>query len=82
LIAIAAGAGYMSRVPPFDQAPLLIPGPGCFIKGNVSHNNGARIYHVPGQQYYAKTKISPLRGERWFCTEAEARQAGWRRSGV
>lgn len=51
----------------------------CTIKGNIS-NNGERIYHAPGQKFYAKTKISESKGERWFCSEAEARAAGWRRS--
>ena len=51
----------------------------CRIKGNIS-GKGARIYHVPGGRYYERTKISPSRGERWFCSEAEARSAGWRRS--
>jgi endonuclease YncB( thermonuclease family) len=49
----------------------------CVIKGNIS-SKGARIYHVPGQQYYARTRISMARGERWFCTQAQARAAGWR----
>ncbi len=53
---------------------------GCVIKGNISHNGGWRIYHLPGQSWYAKTKVSTRRGERWFCTEAEARAAGWRRA--
>ncbi len=52
---------------------------GCSIKGNIS-NKGERIYHLPGQKFYAKTKISEGKGERWFCSEAEARAAGWRRS--
>ncbi|SMX43694.1 thermonuclease family protein [Maliponia aquimaris] len=51
---------------------------GCVIKGNVSSSSGARIYHMPGQTWYAGTKISEARGERWFCSEAEARAAGWR----
>ncbi len=50
----------------------------CTIKGNISENG--YIYHMPGQLYYAATKISRLRGERWFCTEAEAQAAGWRRA--
>jgi hypothetical protein len=60
---------------------------GCYlgiagdIKGNVSHNTGERIYHVPGQHYYEDTVISPTRGERWFCSEADARAAGWRKAG-
>ncbi|KKC39433.1 hypothetical protein WH87_04270 [Devosia epidermidihirudinis] len=54
---------------------------GCNIKGNIN-TRGERIYHVPGQRYYNDTKISASHGERWFCTEAEARAAGWRRSKV
>ena len=54
----------------------------CNIKGNISVRSGERIYHVPGQEYYDETKISPGHGERWFCSEAEARAAGWRRSKV
>jgi hypothetical protein len=54
--------------------------PGCDIKGNISYNTGERIYHVPGQEYYDKTKISPEYGERWFCTEQEAIANGWRKS--
>ncbi|WP_427857069.1 hypothetical protein [Devosia litorisediminis] len=53
----------------------------CNIKGNVS-TRGERIYHVPGQRYYDRTRISASHGERWFCSEAEARAAGWRRSKV
>jgi endonuclease YncB( thermonuclease family) len=49
----------------------------CAIKGNIS-GKGARIYHVPGQQDYELTGIREEKGERWFCSEAEARAAGWR----
>ena len=53
----------------------------CNIKGNVS-TKGERIYHVPGQKYYDDTVIQSSHGERWFCSEEEARAAGWRRSKV
>lgn len=53
---------------------------GCAIKGNIS-NNG-RIYHMPWSPWYAKTRIDPARGERWFCNETEARNAGWRPSAI
>jgi len=53
----------------------------CNIKGNVN-TRGERIYHVPGQKYYNDTEISASHGERWFCSEEEARSAGWRRSKV
>ena len=49
----------------------------CRIKGNINRR-GERIYHMPGSRWYARTKISPQKGERWFCSEAEARAAGWR----
>ncbi|MGR9204097.1 sunset domain-containing protein [Rhizobium leguminosarum] len=55
-------------------------GQSCRIKGNISINTGERIFHVPGQKYYAQTKISPKYGERWFCSEFEAWAAGWRKS--
>ena len=51
------------------------------IKGNVS-TRGERIYHMPGQRYYDETRISASHGERWFCSEDEARAADWRRSRV
>lgn len=49
---------------------------GCDIKGNISSNG--RIYHRPGGAHYARTQIDESRGERWFCSEEEARAAGWR----
>ncbi|GAA3853350.1 thermonuclease family protein [Celeribacter arenosi] len=48
----------------------------CVIKGNISQSG--RIYHLPGSRSYDKTRISTRHGERWFCSEAEARAAGWR----
>lgn len=48
----------------------------CVIKGNIS--GGGHIYHLPGQYDYERTQINEHKGERWFCTEAEAIAAGWR----
>ena len=60
--------------------PKAGPVPGaCTIKGNINRK-GVRLYHVPGDRGYAETHIDPARGERWFCSEAEARAAGWRRT--
>lgn len=56
-------------------------GSSCRIKGNIN-DRGERIYHVPGQRHYEQTTISVSRGERMFCSEGEARAAGWRRSRV
>ena len=49
---------------------------GCPIKGNISDNG--KIYHAPWSPWYTKTRIKESKGERWFCSEAEALSAGWR----
>ncbi|MFC6759221.1 hypothetical protein ACFQFQ_06480 [Sulfitobacter porphyrae] len=51
--------------------------PDCRIKGNINAA-GDRIYHMPGQAFYDRTGIRPEQGERWFCSEAQARASGWR----
>ncbi len=53
-----------------------VPNRNCAIKGNIS--SSGRIYHMPGQEHYDRTRINPANGERWFCTQAEAEAAGWR----
>lgn len=62
------------------DGPVIIYPSTCNIKGNVSIETGERIYHVPGQKFYQQTRISPQHGERWFCSESEARAAGWRKA--
>lgn len=54
-------------------------GSGCSIKGNINAS-GEKIYHVSGCGSYTKTRIDEQRGERWFCSEAEAQSAGWRKA--
>lgn len=73
-MAVFAGTGGYALVPQswYD--------PACDIKGNISINSGERIYHVRGQEFYNSTVIRPSYGERWFCSEDDARNAGWRRA--
>ncbi len=54
-----------------DTAP-----PGCDIKGSITKNG--RIYHTTTSPWYDKVRMSLGVGRRWFCSEAEARDAGWR----
>jgi hypothetical protein len=51
----------------------------CSITGNIG-KSGERIYHLPGDAFYSRTKIDQGAGERWFCSEQEAQAAGWRRA--
>lgn len=60
------------------QASTSTPDGGCRIKGNIG-SGGRKVYHVPGSASYDVTRIDPAKGERWFCTEAEAELAGWRK---
>ncbi|TWT04826.1 thermonuclease family protein [Planomicrobium sp. CPCC 101079] len=47
----------------------------CDIKGNINRN-GNKIYHLPGSGSYEQTNP-----EEWFCSEQEARDAGFRSAG-
>lgn len=51
----------------------------CTIKGNISSKK-EKIYHLPGCGSYEKTVIDESAGERWFCSEQEAVEAGWRKA--
>ncbi len=50
---------------------------GCPIKGNVK--GGRRIYVLPWAQGYERVRMGG-KGDRWFCSESEAREAGWKPS--
>lgn len=50
---------------------------GCPIKGQISGRN--RTYVLPWAEGYDRVKVRDGRG-RWFCSEDEARAAGWQRS--
>lgn len=76
-VAPTAVSRLVARAP---EVPSVRPDQ-CVIKGNISINSRERIYHVPGQEYYEATIIRPEYGERWFCSEGEARTAGWRKAG-
>lgn len=47
----------------------------CNIKGNINRQ-GKKIYHIPSGKYYEQTNP-----EEWFCTEQDAIQAGFKKSG-
>jgi endonuclease YncB( thermonuclease family) len=69
---VRSGAA-LSRSRPVER-PASTSANGCVIKGNHSRK-GEWIYHLPGMPYYNQT-----RAEAMFCTEAEARAAGYRRA--
>jgi micrococcal nuclease len=52
----------------------------CVIKGNISKQY-TKDYFLPGCPNYKRVKVDLRKGEKWFCTEEEAKEAGWRISG-
>lgn len=62
----------LKALPP--QKPI---NPNCLVKGNVG-SKGAKIFHLPDSRDYSAVRIDERRGERWFCSIAEATAAGWR----
>ncbi|MCE6951959.1 thermonuclease family protein [Cereibacter sphaeroides] len=68
-------SGRSERPEEFRHSGGSVAPGNCTIKGNVSQRG--RIYHLPGQEDYARTVISRPE-ERWFCSVAEAESAGFR----
>lgn len=60
-----------------DSSP---PSADCIIKGNISEKGYGKTYLIPGCDNYERTKIDPKKGEQYFCTEAEAETAGFRKA--
>lgn len=89
LVDIILGIGILTiialfqRQCSFGRSPSIITAvtkPGCTVKGNISIESGAKLYHVPGMEDYDGTIIHSGKGEKWFCSEAEAVAAGWRKA--
>jgi len=51
--------------------------PDCVIKGNISTQGHGKTYFIPGCSNYSRVHIDPSRGEKYFCTEDEAKKAGF-----
>ena len=66
-----------------DTAAPASPAP-CNIKGVFGEHpltfEVGKVYHTPtgpASSCYACTAVDRVGGERWFCSEAEALNAGW-----
>lgn len=51
--------------------------PKCNIKGNIDKVSNKKTYFYPGCSQYEFTIIEKDLGEDWFCSEKEAREAGF-----
>lgn len=51
---------------------------GCPIKGKSRARSRDKVYILPWSANYRRYKISKRSGDRWFCSEDEAVNAGWK----
>ena len=58
-----------------DEVP---PDPKCAIKGNHDLDRDEYLYLLPSCPYYAPVIIRRFEGDRWFCSESEAKKAGFK----
>ncbi len=54
--------------------------PECNIKGNIDKATNTRLYYYPGCAQYEFTIVEKDIGEDWFCTEKQAREAGFEKA--
>ena len=76
----AAGGYQVNRCP----GGCVSPPPGCVIKGQMRcvwlHSSvGEKRYYLSGDRNYDRIILHAGRGDRWFCTEDEARSDRWER---
>jgi micrococcal nuclease len=57
--------------------PTIAPD-GCLIKGNI--RAGTLSYYVPGCRQYGQVIVDLSYGDRWFCSEKDAREAGYKKA--
>lgn len=69
----------MFRAAAWESAKENAPG-DCPIKGRIRAKK--KLYVMPWMRGYDRIRIRTSRGERWFCTEAEARENGWQLAGA
>jgi hypothetical protein len=68
---VASEAEPDLRVPPPDLAER-----GCVIKATKAAD-GSLVYYLPDAPGWAETPVDPAAGDRWYCDENEAIEAGY-----
>jgi endonuclease YncB( thermonuclease family) len=63
------------RTQVWEEAKRAAP-EGCPIKGFTRASD--RLYAMPWSQNYDGAKVRATKGDRWFCSEEEARAAGFK----
>ncbi|WP_129710643.1 cell envelope integrity protein TolA [Priestia megaterium] len=61
---------------PFENDPSDDQQSNMSCSGQIKGNKNSKIYHVPSGAYYDRTQDNIV----WFCSEADAQAAGYRKS--
>jgi len=56
------------------------PSAKCSIKGNISLHTFEKTYMLKECAQYSQIKVDPTLGEKYFCSEAEAQKAGFKKA--
>jgi hypothetical protein len=75
---VALRAAEWLKIEVQEQLPLSKAFP--MIKCNINQGTKEKIYHLPFDQQYDRTKILPELGELYAATTAEAEKKGFRRA--
>lgn len=75
-----AACDYQTKNETERELDLAPSTDNCLIKGNHSRKSKDDIYTLPGCPNYESIKIDPRNGDTYFCTEAEALEAGFRKA--
>lgn len=56
------------------------PNFSCLIKANINADSYLKSYYPPDCFYYKHVVMNLAYGDQWFCTEKEAKEAGFTKS--
>jgi hypothetical protein len=78
----AWGATATARAAIIPELPTITPqvAPCLYVKANIGRD-GRKLYHTPDSPNYDQVVIDEARGEKIYCTEQDAIDAGWTMAG-
>ncbi len=60
-----------------ECSPSKPPDEKCLIKANYNYHDRTKFYFTPDCRHYEKVLVKKFQGDDWFCTESEAKKAGF-----
>lgn len=84
IIANEAKTNKLGIFSPLCLSDTNLENPNCIIKGNFENKSASerKLYYLPNCAQYKFVLVEKDLGEKWFCTEKEAREAGYIKAGT